>query len=391
MNVTFIVTSYWAYGELLISLEFAKRIKQYGYIPYFFIPPSHEHILVKEGMDYTMLIPKCGNINRILFKDHEIKVSPDFIILSDFLNYNFCEDHYGLRQEDLKIFSGRLGTFDNFDWNIEKRNMDTYGFPASIASKVKVEDYGFRLVPCPIGNSRLQNGDDKFYYPLFEHYIDYNKQENTYAKQKLNIALDKPMILLTSATWQETYKKYKKVVDFVNEVNNKFCDIILKISQYANVVCIGSKNSFGIKPSENVMLLESVAPMEFEQYIKACDAFVSLNLTSTTLAKVACSGVPSLVLVHNENKKSESELGYPYRMFPVGWYYFLEPLCTNNIYTELLEQEDVFETEKVIDILKKMIFDKEYLEKVQMKAKEYRDGLNGLMKPEEILTQLRKN
>lgn len=388
MNATFIVTSFWAYGELLIGLEFAKRLKEHEYDIHFFIPPSHKLILEQEGLDYTILIPNAGAINRILFQDHELRIHPEFIILSDFLNYNFCERHYGLKKEDLSIFSGRLGTFDNFDWSLEKRPMDTYGFPASIASKVNVEDYGFQLIPCPIANSKMKNSKTRFYYPLIEQYIKYNEVEKRKERELLGISADQKIILLTSASWQETYKQYNHVVDFVNEVNHKVNEILQEMSQYAKILCIGSKNSYGLKQSENVMMLDSVAPKEFERYIKACDVFVSLNLTSTTLAKIACSGIPCLVLTHAKNGEQGSD--YPYRMFPVGWYSFLEPVCRNNAYMNLLEEADVFQKEEVVSLLKKMVFEKDYRNNVKEKAKKYRSELEFLKKPEEILDILSK-
>ena len=65
-----------------------------------------------------------------------------FIILSDFLNYYFCERHYGLQVEDLKIFSGQIGTIDIFEWEIEKRKMDTYGFAAKTVAEVNINEFG---------------------------------------------------------------------------------------------------------------------------------------------------------------------------------------------------------------------------------------------------------
>ncbi|GAA0121928.1 MAG: hypothetical protein KID00_11145 [Clostridium argentinense] len=76
MNVAFIVTSYWAYGELLIALQFAKRIKKHGFSPYFFVPPSHEKVLKEEDILYSILFPKLGKINHILLQDYENKYKP---------------------------------------------------------------------------------------------------------------------------------------------------------------------------------------------------------------------------------------------------------------------------------------------------------------------------
>ncbi len=109
MNILFIVTSFWAYGELLIALQFAKRIQKHGFEPYFFIPSSHKKILDETNIPYSVLLPKLGNINRVLLEDYNNNYNPDFIILSDFLNYNFCEKTLRFNHKRFGNFQGKIG------------------------------------------------------------------------------------------------------------------------------------------------------------------------------------------------------------------------------------------------------------------------------------------
>jgi hypothetical protein len=37
---------------------------------------------------------------------------------------------------------------------------------------------------------------------------------------------------------------------------------------------------------------------------------------------------------------------YPYRMFPVGWYYFLDSLLVDNPFTDLVPQVEIFDEER---------------------------------------------
>lgn len=400
MNVAFIVTSYWAYGELLISVQFAKRIRKYGFEPYFFIPPSHELILNQEGMKYATFYPKLGRINEVLLKDYENRCHPEFIILSDFLNYNFCEKHYGLTKESLKIFRGKLGTFDNFDWTIEKRSMDTYGFSASIASKVEIKDYGFQLIPCPIGNAQGSNTEDKFYYPLNDTYIEYNEETKARAREVLGLPKNKPMILTTSAMWQETYKLYPRVVSFTEQVKQCYDTIIKKMSSEAIIINIGKEDDKGVyEGNENIITIDHLPPKLFDEYAMACYLFLTRNITSTTLGKIASAGIPSLVLINsfdkdtigesyqNREEKVSIDL-YPYRMYPVGWYHFLDPLYHNNPYMEIVQEEEILLVDRVLETIHKMLYEETYRENIQSMAKNYRTCLEKLMKPEEILIRL---
>ncbi|QNU66075.1 hypothetical protein EHE19_014460 [Ruminiclostridium herbifermentans] len=408
MNVGIIVTSYWAYGELLIALQFAKRIKKFGYNPYFFIPPSHKNILQQENINYCVLIPNIGSINRILFQDYENRCHPEYVILSDFLNYNFCEKDYGLSVKDLEIFSGRIGTFDNFDWTIKLRKMDTYGFAASIASKVDINKYGFKLVPCPITNVNEQNEDDKFYYSLIDEYLEYDEEKKIKMREELNLPQKKPIILVTSATWQDTYKSYPQIIKCVEIFNNVYARLIDKMSEKVTIVHVGKNSSIKFKnENKNIIYLDNLSPKLFDKYCIACDVFLSRNITSTTLAKVACSGIPAMVLTNslhikngvvlssnseitNEMKKELEKIDdlYPYRMFPVGWYSFLEPIHKNNPYFELVIEEEVFDFDKVLKSIDKMTNDAGYRAEIKEKAMQYRLTLENLKKPEEILSLL---
>ena len=99
MRLLFIVTSFWAYGELQIAMDFATGMKNAGNAVQFLIPPSHTKKVESKGFSYQVLIPNAGKLNRILFQDIELTYQPTHIVLSDFLNYAFCERHYGVTRK----------------------------------------------------------------------------------------------------------------------------------------------------------------------------------------------------------------------------------------------------------------------------------------------------
>ncbi|MDU1349841.1 DUF6365 family protein [uncultured Clostridium sp.] len=331
-------------------------------------------------------------------------------MLSDFLNYNFCERHYVLVAEDLKIFSGKLGTFDNFDWTFKKRQMDTYGFPASIASKIDISQYGFKLIPCPIGNYLNHNEPNKYYYSLMEASLQYNENAKSKYRKKLGLPENGAIILVTSATWQETYKHYPNVVDFINASNKCFEKVLEKISENSLIIYVGSKHLINIDLDKtNIKFINNIPPKTFDEYVLACDVFISRNITSTTLAKIAISGIPTLVLknslrINKDNQFDErfkltnfvanaikdcKEI-YPYRMFPVGWFSFLEPILLNNPYMDIVVEEELFDINSILNKIDKLINNNKYREELRIKANEYRKGLDKLDKPEKILNCLMK-
>jgi hypothetical protein len=412
MNVAFIVTSYWAYGELLIALHFAKRIKKAGYNPYFFIPPSHEKMLRKEEIPYTTLIPKLGNINRIFLKDYEDKYHPELVILADFINYYFCERHYGLKMEDLRVFRGRIGTFDDFDWNLGKRKMDTYGFESKNIIDVDVKDLEFWLAPCPIVNP--SNGDkeqgSKICYSLVDEFIRYEPDEKERLRIELGLPKSKKIILVTSAVWQETYKNYPKVVNFVEAANRAYKDILSEASKDGILVYVGPGSFFGEDeiPS-NVMVLNQLPPDVFEKYAAACDLVVSRNITSTTFAKLALSGIPAVMvksslffdsktkhglkLPYKTNQQVSDlldslEFCYPYLMYPVGWHSFLKPVIENNPYMDVITVTELFDVDGSVESIRNILENSSIQASFMEKAAAYRKMLDALTTPIEALDSI---
>ena len=151
-TVLFIVTSFWAFGELAIALEFAERMDGTGFRPLFLIPPTHRTQVAATGLDYQVMIPGAGKINRIQLADIQHTRQPALVVLADFLNYDFCERHYGLRRADLAVFDCPIGTFDDFSWGRPGAWLDTYGFQAKYQSDITLDGLSFRLRPCPLNN-----------------------------------------------------------------------------------------------------------------------------------------------------------------------------------------------------------------------------------------------
>lgn len=409
MNILFIVTSYWAYGELLIALQFAQELQKDGHKTYFLIPPTHKKIVQKNNIPYTELIPNVGAINRILMKDIEIRYKPEFIILSDFLNYNFCEKHYGINNKDLEIFSGKIGTFDNFDWKLERKMMDTYGFPSTTLRNVNVDNFGFRLNPCPIINPNSIQGENKILYPLVGDYLNYNDKEKALNRNELGLPLNKKIILVTSAAWQQKYMEYKDVKSFVDFSDEIYFKIIQKCSKDNLIIYVGGDNKNLDDENSNIIKLDSLQPNLFDKYAASSDLFISRNITSTSLARLALSGIPCVSIINSISYKNEKlinndikfeiddgllkeiqklKLCYPFYMYPVGWFEFLKPVVENNQYYKIVHLLEQFNMDETINKIENLLRSKDIKDKNAKEVEIYRKHLDMLPNPREIISLL---
>lgn len=367
MKYLFIVTSYWAYGELQIAVDFASKLQRLGHKVLFLIPPSHVNKLKDLDTPYRTLIPNARALNKLLFYDIEDTFKPDFVVLSDFLNYAFCEKHYGLKEEDLSVFSGCIGAFDLYNFALAGNKIDTYGFRAKEISKLSIEHYDFLLQPCPVNQLHQNHGANCFRYRLFDGIPERSMEEYQKARAKLQIESHEKVIMMTGAVWQSSFKPYAKVKEMVSAVNEKIINIIKGLPKNYRIYWIGPK--YGGFPEELTQIyhVNSLPPSQFEMYVNSADVFVSANYISTSMIQAALRGVP-VVLLGNSYLKRPGEFRslaqnreleelknmdtlYPFRMFPVGWYSFLEPAVRNNPFYELVKCVEVFDELRVIETL----------------------------------------
>lgn len=410
MYILFIVTSFWAYGELTIACEFAKGLKDKNIHPYFLVPPTHKDIMAKSGFCYTTMLPRNGKINRLLMQDIEMRYKPQLVILADFLNYNFCEQHYGLKPEDLSIFSGKLGTFDDFDWAVTGKYMDTYGFKSKKFADIDIRRYGFSLCPCPVVNPNGRERQQTYHYKLAIHEIPYSEEQKDKYKQKLGLDPNRKLIVFTSATWQESYKQYPDIISFVEFNNGLFYWMLNELAKDYTILCVGEEGFFSKSENPNIMFRKHMLPEVFKEYLLATDLFMARNIVSTSLARAVLSGIPSISIQNSYlsvpddlknrirnlqddkhglvDKMDSLKRCYKYRMYPVGWHVFLEPICADNPYLETFLKLEQFEFDKSIESIRELLENSSLRDGMRDKVCNYNKQLDQLMSAEEIVNQI---
>jgi hypothetical protein len=83
--------------------------------------------------------------------------------------------------------------------------------------------------------------------------------------------------------------------------------------------------------------------------------------------------------------KKIEETNYPFRMFPVGWFKFLDPVLKDNPYGKLAKELELFDVPGTVQRLKDLVHDKPLRQECRRQALEYRKSLETLRKPHEIL------
>ena len=368
MKFLFIVTSYWAYGELQIATDFAVKLLALEHKVMFLIPPSHVEKVRMNNLTYRTLIPNAVALNRILLHDIEDTFKPSYVVLSDFLNYVFCEKHYGLKEDDLSVFSGRIGAFDLYNFSLAGKKIDTYGFRSKEISKLNIDKYDFLLQPCPVNQLTQDIAPNCFRYRIFDGIPARTEDEYKNARTKLGIKSSEKLIVMTGAVWQSSFKPYAQVKEMVSEVDDVITQMIQRLPQNYKIVWVGPRNKEFQEGITQIHHIKSLQPYQFEMLVDSADVFVSTNYISTSMIRAALRGIPVALLGNSFLKrpgefrslKGHKKLDrlenisfiYPFRMFPVGWYSFLEPAVRENSFYKLTRCIEVFDDNEILEAVK---------------------------------------
>ena len=378
-TVLFIVTSFWAYGELAIATEFARRMAGTGFRPLFLIPPTHRKLIAEAGLEHHVMVPGAGKINRIQLHDIQHVHRPALVVLADFMNFDFCDRHYGLRRTDLSVFDCPIGTFDDFSWGRPGAWLDTYGFKAKYEGDITLDGLSFRLRPCPLNNPLDEVAADVHPYPLLESMADVATTSRAEVRRELGLTRGRPVVLVTGATWQRMHAAYPRVTAFVNACHSMLEQLLSKLLHHADVLAVGPQLVFHDRTPDGFHPLGPVEPDRFRRLIQAVDLHISNNIVSVSLHRLALGGIPSVTLMNSLHKRhgrlrwelpvaptlTESaqrvvdgvDYLYPCRMFPVGWFHFLRSLLDGNPFSDVVAQAEVFDEEAALATIVPMLSD----------------------------------
>lgn len=409
-TVLFIVTSFWAYGELAIAAEFAARMAGGDLRPLFLVPPTHRAQVAAAGLDHQVLIPGAGKINRIQLCDIAHVHRPALVVLADFLNFDFCEPHYGLTRADLSVFDCPIGTFDDFAWGRDGAWMDTYGFPAKYQGEISVAGLDFRLRPCPLNDPLAETGPDVHPYALLQDTTDLPAGERDAVRRELGVRRGRPVVLVTGATWQRMHAAYPRVTGFVEACHTMLERLLERLLEHADVVAVGPRLVFRERAPDGFHALGPLPPDRFAGLLQSVQAHVSNNVVSVSTHRLALRGVPSVVLGSSLHKRAgrlrwqrpdPPELTdfarkvvdgvgdlYPCSMFPVGWFHFLRSLLAGNPFADLLAQVETFDEDGALEATLPLLEDGPERRALALARESYLETLRKLPDVETILHEV---
>jgi len=359
-----------SWGRTVMAIKIGDDLRRNGYDIHFVIHRAASVLFESSGLEVDVVDDHLGGLLQ-LYVDHIIEATnPCSIILCDF----FSNANYLLRR----------GIHPSFLWDhgIPVIALDTWDFSKTGSTidvgRGKSEELALngrsdvmdlfgrlhgRLVPAPLSpcnrNSTVFN--------CLPDVTPASKQQLEVSRNKIRASGRQKHILFCTAKWQQANYRDPDSARLADALPRLLVRYVKSLGSDVQLIHVG--------PSRLEMLGElegryrwigQMASNEFDLLLASVDLLLSANISATVLSKAFLVGTPSIVIqnsvdaatvddvVHQINflmPDIESWLKatlplFPFRLWPLGYYRFLEPLLRNNPFcdacptVELLDEKN---------------------------------------------------
>jgi hypothetical protein len=380
-------------GETLIGLTLARQLREYGVESQFVIESRSEMLFADGGFRATTLEPKMGALAMLLVDEVVRNFRPDCIILADYLTYcGAFKTRYGMERWFIDRYELPILPIDIWEWDSTELEVDMFvGQRMVIDSRIRELPAHLRPVPLchPDANGVgmpfcLAEGDERVSLRTRRH-----------LRTSLGLGDGEVLVMLAHARWQLPTGVDKPGHALARAVPELLVHYLRQLPDTVHFVIVGERiPELASLPQDRCHVLPPCRPSRFNVLVGSVDLLLTLNIGATTLARATLAGVPGLVLVNSASVSSAVELHehldrlgatspwlrawaerslpfYPFRMWPLGFHEFLEPVLTSNPYLETFKRAELLDEATVLATLNALLFDREVRDRLAAEREAY--------------------
>lgn len=396
-------------GEITIAMEVLRRIRDEESEICFVLHEKMSKQVIANGFPVYLINGNSPQENKKCFQEAVKDFKPDLLLCADVFTMDFSSTWSGIGLEELKATGIPVGTFDEYEWESTHFIQDFTGIPMQIRGEL-ITDCDFLVRPCPVNRPEILDNKKVINCSLFDVdglLLSYQEDIKNKAKwrESLGIPENSKVVMIVNSTWEyvEVGRSFEsgRLIEWIPRIIHNY---LCALNEPITVLHVGGKEwSFADKSRIDYRHFVSLNPVDYNRMINCVDLFCGTNLISVTLSRAVLCGVP-VVLFQNEKcmdfNKLSSIMGkmpewyqqmakdvkkvLPFKVFPWGWYRFLEPVMKNNGYDELIDRAPIFQPKKSIEVLRRNLFDKTHMEQINTKRDAYIESLDSLPSPSKI-------
>lgn len=402
MKLLFFSPSARSSGQVLLGFSLASQLRAAGITSHFIIAKQSERLIQGRGFTYTLLDHSTGPFARILIEDTMHTFQPDAIVLADYLSYSYTMRR-SFRMDPWFLDGYNLPVIPIDIWELSRTGLqaDWCGRPARPISP-RILDMEASLIPVPIAHP-VQFGDDRAYPFRVELGERVTKRTRGHLFTTFGLAPHDRLVLVAMAPWQlpdNTADADRRRI--AGRVPELLAHYLRQLPADVHFMMVGdTPQALAELPPERTHLLPSCSSARFEVLLGSADLVLSLNASAVTMARAVVSDIPAMLLTNGFQvpdtagiDKVCARLGgisghvrrwladtvplYPFRMWPLGYHAFMEPLLAGNPYADAISQAELLDEQGVVTGLEAALYDRATRDRFARARADYRQQLTSI-------------
>lgn len=397
-------------GEITIAIEVLRRISKQDAKICFVIHEKMSKAVLANGFQAVLLKSDSIEENLTYFRETVKTFQPDFFLCADVFTMDFSATWSGISFDELKAFGIPIGTFDEYEWESTHFLQDFAGVPMRMKSEL-ITKSDFLIRPYPVNRPETTENKKIINCSLLD--IDSeleaykrNIARKTEWKTHMEIKEDSKVVLIVNSPWEyvEVGRSLESVrlLEWIPKIIQQYLST-LKIP--ITVLHVGGRKWTGTEELQlDYKHFSNVPSEEYNRMIHCADLFCGTNMISVTLSRAILCGIPTVLFQNDKvidferlevildrmpawyvQMAKEVKKVMPFKVFPWGWYRFLEPVMRNNKYEELFDIAPVFKPQKCMEVIRRSLLDEEHKKMVAGNLDEYIQQLKQLEPSSKIL------
>jgi len=351
----FLSLSRKGWGEAILGRRIASELRTRGHEVRFICHESMEPLFRGGDIPFASIPEHIGPFVRIYLEAEIVSGKYRGLLLSDFFTCEQVFQSFGFGTEVLLKCDIPVAAIDTWDSESTGTKIDIFGKKTWVAPSLP--RLMQRIVPVPFA---LPSPKRRGLYCNMPPSVHPNKAQVKHLKHSLGLTASTKLILLSTAVWQQT--EY-------NDNGNRLAARIPELLDYylstldprVHVLHIGPRRIRAAALDRRYHWFPQVNSDRFNLLLGSADVVLSLNISATTIATAIASGVPVVVLQNSleggvelaDSLSSCSEFVhawlacaaplYKFRMWPLGFYAFLDPLIDGSQYVKALRMVEILD------------------------------------------------
>jgi hypothetical protein len=398
------------YGETLIGLALADQLVDAGVESHFVITPISETVVRRSGHPYTVIDAPMGGLARLIVDDLVREFRPDALVLSDYWTFvGIFERQFGIDSWFIEEYELPILPIDIWEWDRTDFVIDICGKTDHAVSR-RIQSMPAHLRPVPITHPDDQSNPRAFPYRLWQDDERISRRTRGHLFTTFGLERADRLVLLTFAAWQQVppancTEDAARIIKAVPDLMNTY---LRQLPDTTHFLIIGHvPPGLTQLPADRVHVMPPCSAKRFSTMLGLSDLVLSLNAGATTVARAVLADTPSMVVTNQFRVRDGAELDgvgaavgglsdnvrdwsasalplYPFRMWPIGWHSFLDPVLSDNPYTDAVTHVELLDERGVVDGISAALYDKATIEQTAAARAEYRKAVAALAPTAEV-------